>query len=112
MYKHHKCGFLDALAQMCEFIQSNVPKNSGASLLVLGDFNVDFNKQEEEQKKNIIQNKVGFTPLFTNEKTFQYKTQIDWAFKTRQFNHNIDIQVYDTWFSDHSAIYSQINFAQ
>lgn len=114
VYKHPKCSFNKCLDQMYQFLSKNIPKNSGGgggeSLLVLGDFNVDFNRQDQYENFQNIQKKLGLKPLFLNEKTFQYKTHIDWAFKSQNFMFEIESQVYDTWFSDHSAIWTKINF--
>jgi endonuclease/exonuclease/phosphatase family metal-dependent hydrolase len=110
VYKHNKCNDQRALEQMYNFLQTNIPRNSGASLLVLGDFNIDFNKQEEREKLEYLQNQLGLRALFEHEKTFKYKTHIDWAFKSRHFKFGIESLVYDTWFSDHSAIWTEIDF--
>ena len=50
------------------------------------------------------------SPLFENEKTFENKSQLDWAFKNSNFEFKILSSTYDTWFSDHSAIWSEIQF--
>lgn len=110
VYKHNRCNDRRALEEMYEFLQTNIPRNSGACLLVLGDFNIDFNKEEEREKYEYLQTRLGLRALFEHEKTFQYKTHIDWAFKSRQFKFGVESQVYDTWFSDHSAIWTEIDF--
>ena len=49
--------------------------------------------------------------LHKNEITYRNISHIDWAFKNTYFNLNsIHSLVYDTWFSDHSAIWTEIKF--
>jgi endonuclease/exonuclease/phosphatase family metal-dependent hydrolase len=95
---------------MSSFLYTNIERNSGASLLVLGDFNIDFNLPEEREKLEYLQNRLGLRACFENEKTFQYKTHIDWAFKSQHFRFGLESLVFDTWFSDHSAIWAEIDF--
>ena len=79
------------------------------SILLLGDFNIDFNKSEALMNQMDMRN---YKPLFQNSVTFERNiSQIDWAFTNTNFQYNIPTcQTYQTWFSDHHSIYTQINF--
>jgi endonuclease/exonuclease/phosphatase family metal-dependent hydrolase len=99
-----------------EFISKydNLLRNSFA-FIVLGDFNVDFNK--EQSKLSQIES-LGFKPLITKRQTFNKGSQLDWVFikcsneMDSDNNFRINADVMDTWFSDHSAIITKIEMKE
>ena len=120
VYKHPKCDIKKCLHDMCVFLKKHLPTSSWSlssssssqenktSILILGDFNVDFNKQKDLM--TTLQDKMNMLPLITNETTFKNISQLDWSFKNKNFEHSVHSSSYDTWFSDHSAIFTRVDF--
>ncbi|RNA33627.1 hypothetical protein BpHYR1_000142 [Brachionus plicatilis] len=52
---------------------------STSTLLVIGDFNVDLNKEKEKSKLDKLID-MDLQPLFKNRATFEKGSQLDWAF--------------------------------
>ncbi|CAF0967783.1 unnamed protein product [Brachionus calyciflorus] len=109
IYKHHDMDNNDFLNVFDMFLDKNMINTFDQSILLLGDFNIDFNKNQTIMNEL---NKRDFKPIFRNSVTFdRNSSQIDWAFTNTNFQFNIPkSQTYRTWFSDHHGIYTQIDF--
>lgn len=130
IYKHPDMSNGVFLKQIIEFLELHLPNsiylkpsqstqtqtlisqysNNGQStsnLIIIGDFNLDFN-----QKQNRLEqmDSFGFEPLFVNVQTHNAGNQLDWAFKNTKFEYNIKANIYETYYSDHSAIWTRIKF--
>ncbi|RNA40221.1 hypothetical protein BpHYR1_030431, partial [Brachionus plicatilis] len=115
LYKHPSLAFGDFLKRLKDFLSKYSNVLSASTLLIMGDFNVDFNKEKEKSKLDKLID-MDLQPLFKNRATFEKGSQLDWAFVRLSPIDADDQQVHlkakvlDTWFSDHSAIVSTIGF--
>jgi len=132
VYKHPDMKNSQFLKELIEFIQQNVPysieiesqisQTSTVSsqssnrienlrnmdnLIILGDFNLDFNQKENRMA---LMKSFGFVPLFVQKTTHNMGNHLDWVFKNNNFRNKIEANLYETWYSDHSALYSNVCF--
>ena len=114
VYKHPMCSNEKCLSDINRFLLKNLTDdlytNERRNLFILGDFNIDFNLDKNKKWLDYLGNNIKMKPLFTNDITFKNLSQLDWAFVNKDFKHKISSSIYDTWFSDHSAIWTQIDF--
>jgi hypothetical protein len=80
--------------------------------VLLGDFNFDFNG---DQKNLDTLKKYALVPTFTNKPTFNNTSYLDWVFtnferKRDHFNFVAKSFLYETWFSDHTPIFTEIRY--
>lgn len=112
VYKHAKCDkdtFFNTLESFLDKHFVNRKNDKDLNIFVVGDFNLDFNKRENKNLYIALRDELMFKILHKNEITYRNISHIDWAFKNTYFNLNsIHSLVYDTWFSDHSAIWTEI----
>ncbi|RNA12302.1 hypothetical protein BpHYR1_038140, partial [Brachionus plicatilis] len=115
LYKHPSLAFGDFLKRLKDFLNKYANVLSTSNLLIMGDFNVDFNKEKEKSKLDKLID-MDLQPLFKNRARFEKGSQLDWAFVrlspiiSDDQQEQIKAKVLDTWFSDHSAIVSTIRF--
>ena len=133
VYKHPDMSNRDFVRELLEFVERHVPnaidmtsymtpsqsqstsktsqeqqnKQPSSNLVIVGDFNLDFNKKVQRMGHF---KSFGFEPLFIDVPTHNAGNQLDWAFKNSKFEYEISGDVYETWFSDHSAIWTRIKF--
>ena len=103
MYKHPEMKTSEFLYEMIRFIERHVPnayssqqsqsqrsttnsQSTDPNILIVGDFNIDFNKKEKRMEQ---METFGYDPLFTQTSTHDSGNQIDWAFKSYRFQHQI-----------------------
>ena len=112
VYKHPKCSKDKCVWDISEFLKKHLTSelytNDKRNLLILGDFNMDMNV--DKNLMNTFENNLKLRPLITNEITYKNVSQLDWAMVNKDFKHKVQSSTYDTWFSDHSAIWTQIDF--
>jgi endonuclease/exonuclease/phosphatase family metal-dependent hydrolase len=89
-------------------------------LIIVGDFNIDFNNKDYEYIRQSFQDELGLRPLFENKMTFEYVnksgsnyvhgfSQLDWCFTNLSQNHwNIHGLVYESWYTDHLPIMLEV----
>jgi len=77
---------------------------------VVGDFNIDFNKEHECM--NRMRNELKLNPMSVSECTYRRNREttgshLDWAFTSNDFNFGIERRsdIYENWYSDHSALW-------
>ena len=78
------------------------------NLFILGDFNIDFNNKKKMM--NYMASEFELFPTFSNTKTHDSGSQIDWCFTNVKLQNNsvYESKVYESWFSDHKPIWLQI----
>lgn len=84
----------------------------GKKLVVLGDFNIDFNREEGEiqRLRNKLESNYKLKPLLTKSNTRPKSgRQIDWVFSTETSRSIWETSLYTTWFSDHLPIVTRVN---
>lgn len=115
-YKHQKCHKMTCLQEIGKFLCDNIParerlEDRRPNVLLMGDFNVDFGRQENKDCMTVLQDQMNVRSLLPeNSKTFENISYIDWCFKNRNFRFQVESQLYETWFSDHSAIWTEVKF--
>lgn len=113
LYKHNDFGKEECLNELKNFIiqtNNHQANNNGHSpILVIGDFNIDFNKETNRMEK--MKSDLHLEPLLDNVISFRRNketcSQLDWAFCNGDFSSFAsveNIQIYETWYSDHNAI--------
>ena len=114
VYKHAKCDkdtFFNTLESFLDKHFPNRKNDKDLNIFIVGDFNLDFNKRDNRNIYIAMRDELMLKILHKNEITYRNISHIDWAFKNTYFNLNsIHSLVYDTWFSDHSAIWTEIKF--
>jgi ATP-dependent DNA helicase PIF1 len=79
-------------------------------LLILGNFNMDFNKMPKSLEK--LYNDLQLMPEFINTPTHKSGGQFDWCFtntkETSQHQQNMNAFAYESFFSDYSPIWLNI----
>ena len=107
VYRHpnmNKDKFFD---ELYEFIETNVPRDT--LLFIMGDFNIDFN--QKPKRLEFMNELLDMRPTLNETDTWYGKgkesSQLDWVFT------NMDPTLYQTidyesLFSDHSALYTEI----
>ncbi|CAF0837309.1 unnamed protein product [Brachionus calyciflorus] len=96
IYKHNDMSNRDFFQQLQNFLQRNIenyPNNPNISVLLLGDFNIDFNERDDHLRRLQTEPTV-FRRLFINTQTFQMGSQIDWAFVNRDYTYITSANVY------------------
>ena len=112
VYKHPSLGKQEFKQQFLDFLKKNLGANYLCyNILVIGDFNYDLNKSINASMLEFIE-QIGFKRLLKNTVTFEkFKSQPDSVLTSQTFNFKIDnICAYRTYFSDHHAIWMEINF--
>ncbi|CAF0987884.1 unnamed protein product [Brachionus calyciflorus] len=98
-----------------DFLMAARHRNAGRikNILVVGDFNIDFNKEFECM--NRMRNELNLNPMSVNECTYRRnrettRSHLNWAFTSGNFNFDIgkSIEIYENWFSDHNSYTSPI----
>jgi endonuclease/exonuclease/phosphatase family metal-dependent hydrolase len=107
LYRHNGRSVRDFFNDLGRFIFDHAPREN-LHLLVLGDFNIDFNKDADSL--SYMRTKFNLRPLFEQEISFRNVSHIDWAFVGSRFSHTVRSQVYNTWFSDHAALWTEVEF--
>ena len=85
----------------------------GKNLIVFGDFNIDFNLSDNEiqRLKRKLELKFRIRPTLDRTPTRPKSgNQLDWVFSSMSENLTSETSLYTTWFSDHSPLYTDINF--
>ncbi|RNA23679.1 hypothetical protein BpHYR1_001349 [Brachionus plicatilis] len=79
------------------------------SLVIFGEFNIDFNKENNSKYLDTLRVNLNMTPVFSKCLTFKDLSQLDWCLtsKSNTFG-QFKSQPYSTWFSDHQAIFTEI----
>jgi len=130
LYKHADMSKRECVKQLKDFLQRHLrlfddqdedeqdflmaARRRNASriknVLVVGDFNIDFNKEHECM--NRMRNELNLNPMSVNECTYRRNREttgshLDWAFTSNDFNFGIDRRsdIYENWYSDHSALW-------
>ena len=80
LYKHPKTSFQELVDSIATSLtQINYAyDNFGMGVILMGDFNVDFNKHPNLLTQ--FQKKFKVSPLFLNQPTNNYGNHIDWIF--------------------------------
>ena len=94
------------------------------ALIIVGDFNIDFNNKEHERRLSELQLTFGVRPVFGGERSTErilFKThdkgkQLDWVFTSiaaSDVNRNITAMPYETLpiVSDHTPIYISVVYS-
>jgi hypothetical protein len=108
-------GYSDEMATLSEGIKYK-------SLIIVGDFNIDFNKHPKMLNEFETNLKVKVDRTIMNTATRMTsdgkKSQIDWLFHNFENTNDLRISthIYETWLSDHKPIFAHIkiegNFAR
>ncbi|RMZ96632.1 hypothetical protein BpHYR1_021479, partial [Brachionus plicatilis] len=95
------------IQELIAFLNSNL--HSTDSLVILGDFNIDFNRENNFKYLDTLRVNLNMTPVFSKCLTFKDLSQLDWCLtsKSNTFG-QFKSQPYSTWFSDHQAIFTEI----
>jgi hypothetical protein len=81
----------------------------------MGDFNIDFNDQDNETQMiiNEMNRTMGLRPLLLNEPTHDAGRQLDWILSnvnvSEKSRYNINAITYESWFSDHKPLWCMIS---
>jgi hypothetical protein len=110
VYKHPETSIKEFIEQIkiglryCDYEANTYPKD----LIIIGDYNIDFNKTEN--KKAFTSFKVAFNvePLITKEPTNNHGNQIDWMFATNVDQLTFTAKTYETFQSDHKPLFLRI----
>ena len=81
-------------------------------LVLFGDFNIDFNLDDEEiqRLKRKLEKQFRIKPTLSGTPTRPKSgRQIDWVFSSDR-GMTCETSLYSTWFSDHQPLVSEINF--
>jgi hypothetical protein len=117
VYKHPELSASNFMSQFQSFLHLTLALNRLNSLdkpiLIFGDFNIDFNREEAYVKE--LEDNFNLLPMFRNKKTFERLTrdnqcnsgQIDWCFTNCLSNHQFKLSssVYQSWYTDHFPIF-------
>ena len=79
-------------------------------LIIIGDFNMDFNKKENNQAFIAFKNTFQVEPLITNEATNDQGNQIDWIFATNVGDLIYTAKTYESFQSDHKPLFLKLKF--
>jgi exonuclease III len=119
VYKHPKMAKIDFFNSLHQFYGDAFFNNENENplkrgkIVVLGDFNIDFNNQDgiSQNILNEMDRTMGLKPLLSNQPSHDAGRQIDWIFSNIRDKSrlSIDAITYDTWFSDHKPLWSQIS---
>jgi endonuclease/exonuclease/phosphatase family metal-dependent hydrolase len=117
VYRHSDLSKEAFRVQLKAFLERNLGTEfRHRSVLVLGDFNIDFDKPEFLSTKEYMKHELELKRLLKKTTTFESvankaKTQPDCLFRTNRFGFKVDaIQTYKTYFSDHHAIWFEVDF--
>ncbi|RNA01219.1 hypothetical protein BpHYR1_004081, partial [Brachionus plicatilis] len=119
LYKHPKYENEMFLVDLNKFISKYYTNSTNCSLIVMGDFNIDFNQASNKKYLHFFKQQFNLEPYFDKCKTHKNISQLDWCFYNKHnhifataanLNAGFHSQPYTTWFSDHSAIFSEITF--
>ena len=101
------------------FLQNNLMFNNSQKrilqkIYILGDFNIDFNKDGKMLK--LFEDSLGLQPTFLDSPTHDKGSQLDWCFTNmpsliihdpREARY-VASGCYESWFSDHKPIWLQL----
>jgi hypothetical protein len=112
VYKHPETSIKEFIEEIkiglryCDYEANTYPKD----LIIIGDYNIDFNKSEN--KKAFTSFKVAFNvePLITKEPTNNHGNQIDWMFVTNVDQLTFTAKTYETFQSDHKPLFLRIKY--
>jgi len=115
VYKHPAARLeklIDEIKTGLNSINFNKKNHYKSGLIIIGDMNIDFNKEKAKLgifERN-LQVKVKFTETPTNDKG----NQLDWVFTNMEGRKGVKLQefVYESWISDHKPIYLQIKYSK
>ena len=124
LYRHPKCNKAQFLVELYAFLNNILWVNNRATpIVIMGDFNIDFNKDENQNILDRLQKDYSLVPLLKKahthgyvkkkESTDEYEvrySQPDWCFTNcSTFNKwKLNAFLYETWFTDHSPIILEI----
>ena len=117
IYKHPELSNSNFMSQFHSFLRFNIALTrlnfNDKPIVILGDFNIDFNKEEAYLRE--LEDNFNLLPLFKNKRTFERLSinnelnsgQIDWCFSNCLSNEqfNCSSLVYQSWYTDHYPIF-------
>ncbi|RNA32175.1 hypothetical protein BpHYR1_039833, partial [Brachionus plicatilis] len=77
LYKHPKMDNDKFIQELIAFLNLNL--NSTDSLVIFGDFNIDFNKENNSKYLDTLRVNLNMTPVFSKCLTFKDLSQLDWC---------------------------------
>ena len=112
LYKHPKTSFqelVDSIATSLKQI-NYAYDNFGMGVILMGDFNVDFNKHPNLLTQ--FQKKFKVSPLFLNQPTNNYGNHIDWIFTSLATLNKIELigTTYESFISDHKPLFFEVKY--